>query len=107
MECKINLDKLMHVISSLVEAYKKDSGDSDLCIPEKECLYWAVTPTEFLVYDTEKPVLGVGDLSDDWEFLEKMMNSNNDTVALMMCHAYPLLAYITRNIINKKIVPHS
>lgn len=61
-------------------------------LEEDDC--WDVqSPEKYRVL--ERPVeLGVGKLSDDWEFLQNLSEDRREAVALMLLHAAPLLDYI-------------
>jgi len=105
MENKIQLDKLKFVISELIEAYARDSGQNEIVIPEDKKFYWNVAPDEMAVSETQSPKLNVGNLADDWEFLERMLSSGYKPMSIMLLHVYPIISYMVKEVIQKTIVP--
>ena len=47
------------------------------------------------MYEIEEPKeLDIGSLSDDWEFLSKLLQSENQPVAYQLTQVAPLLRYL-------------
>lgn len=59
--------------------------------------YWNIPSRD--VYEFEEPKeLDIGNLSDDWEFLSKLLQSENQPVAYQLTQVAPLLRYIGERI---------
>lgn len=104
MEYRIQLDVLSRAIAGLISDHIKRTGSDYLYIEDGDELYWAISPEDLIVKGDDKPDLDIGNLIEDWDFLRGMIE-NDRTQALMIWHAYPILAYLTRRIIldGKKI----
>lgn len=72
---------------------KLDNIDSNRPVFSDQDLYWNITDEE--LYDPYKePVdLTMGSLSDDWEFLQKMMNGERDLIDYDLYKLAAILKY--------------
>jgi hypothetical protein len=52
---------------------------------------------KFVITD-KAPDMGIGQLYDDWEFLEKILDDREGSVSLMFDHVAPILRYIAYRI---------
>lgn len=102
---KIKLSSLKDAISELIDEYGRNAGRDYVDIKPENSLYWAVPHENLFVRSGDQPSLSIGNFNDDWEFLEKLEVSDDPPVALLLMHLHPLLAYITCDIMENKIVP--
>ncbi len=79
---------------------KLGSMDNSRPVFSDQDLYWNITDEE--LYDPyKKPVdLTMGSLTDDWEFLQKVMSGERDMIDYDLCK----LAAIMRHLGSKEII---
>jgi len=90
----LELADLKAVVDSIFD-HLVELGITNISISSEEDFYWDVPLGTTL--DTKNPIkpeLGVGRLSDDWEFLASILKDKDNAVSLMLIHAAPLLRHI-------------
>ena len=88
---QIDLAELKQVIDRLFNHIMETRGVKSFVF-EKE-YYWNIPSRD--VYEIEEPKeLDIGSLSDDWEFLSKLLQSENQPVAYQLTQVAPLLRYL-------------
>lgn len=71
---KIDLDKLEQAISILLSQFKKNTGNE---IEIKNDFYWDMSTEDIYNPYIEPKNVSLGQLTDDWQTLEKSVNSNS------------------------------
>ncbi len=88
---QIDLAELKQVIDRLFNHIMETRGVKSFEF-EKEN-YWNIPSRD--VYESEDPKeLDIGSLSDDWEFLSKLLQPENQPVAYQLTQLAPLLRYL-------------
>ncbi len=65
-----------------------------MTIDPSEVFYWDMSHESLHDVGTKTPRLDVGSLTDDWEFLSKVIDRPEGGAGLMLIHAAPLLRYV-------------
>ena len=91
-QCEVNLSDLRRKINLIFDHIEIDLGITQITLDQED--YWHAMPPE--KYDVRHEIkdLGIGKLSDDWEFLCNMTDDRREAVALMLLHVAPLLECI-------------
>lgn len=91
LEMEINIFQLKEVIDLVLDHIIKVRG-VEFCELENE-FYWNIPSPD--VYEPKKPEeLDIGSLSDDLEFVLKLLENNSQPVAYQLTHLAPLLRYL-------------
>jgi hypothetical protein len=93
MNNRIDIDifRLRQIVNLIFDHIETDLGVHTITLEQDD--YWhAASPDKFNVL--AQPALGIGKLSDDWEFLGTIGDDRREAVALMLTHAAPLLEYL-------------
>jgi hypothetical protein len=56
--------------------------------------YWNIPSPDVYSGDKDPTNLDIGSLEDDWEFLSRLLDENNQPVAYQLTEVAPLLRYI-------------
>lgn len=92
MTVKIDLARLRRITNRIFDHMERDLGLTDVALDQDD--YWhAMSPEKYNVLDRPRD-LGIGKLSDDWEFLCNLSDDRREAVALMLIHVAPLLERI-------------
>jgi hypothetical protein len=87
----VDITRLRQIVNLIFDHIETDLGVTKITLDQDD--YWhALSPEKFNVL--AQPALGIGKLSDDWEFLSATSNDRREAVALMLTHAAPLLEYL-------------
>lgn len=91
---EIDLRDLKRAVDAILNHVIEDLGIQRVAISEDEDFFWACPPPE--MYDVSKKPTEwwTGRLSDDLDFIQRMLASNDGYMAFMLTHAAPLLRYI-------------
>lgn len=93
----VPLPRLKDLVNLILDHIIRDLGIESVEITPDEDFYWDMDKRYLYNVQNKEPVLDIGRLADDWEFLSKM-ERREEAVALMMIHAAPLLRYIGEKI---------
>lgn len=95
---KVDLQNLKKIVDAILDRMINKLKVNEVTIEKEQDLYWDV-PSEglFLVIE-DQPKLVIGSLSDDWEFLQCILEDSDGGVSLMLIHVAPLLRYIGEKI---------
>jgi hypothetical protein len=94
MASEIDLIALKQAVNQILDHIVHDLGIKTLPIPAESDYYWEVPSDTLHSVKSSQPQLDIGRLSDDWEFLLKMLETPNGAVALMLIHLAPILRYL-------------
>ena len=97
MECsEIDLRDLKRAVDGLLDHMIERLGVKKVAIAEQEDFYWDFDHSE--MYDASKrpTELTVGRVSDDLDFVQKMLD--DDGYVVLMLHVAPLLKYIATRV---------
>lgn len=88
---KINLVELKQVVDRLFE-HIIETRRVTSCEFEKDN-YWDIPSEE--IYEINDPKhFNIGSLSDDWEFLSKLLEPENQPIAYQLTELAPILRYL-------------
>jgi hypothetical protein len=91
---KLNLRDLRAVTNAIFDHVIDDLKVDSVVVSDNKDFYWSV-PSDGLCATTEnQPVLDIGRLSDDWDFLQSILTEKDQAVALMLTHLAPLLRHV-------------
>jgi len=90
----LSVVKVKQVIDAIFAHIIQDLHIENVAVPERDELYWDILLDSSNVADVPEPRIGVGKLSDDWEFLESILDDREQAVSLMLIHVAPLLRYV-------------
>jgi hypothetical protein len=76
----------------------EEMGIREVPIADEADFYWDVSDEDLFKVHARQPILGVGRLSDDMEFLESVAKDPSLAVSLLLIHAAPLLRYLGEKI---------
>jgi hypothetical protein len=95
---EIDLRELRRAVDMILDHVIEDLNISKVVIKNTEDFFWDCPPKA--MYDmSKKPAeWWTGRLSDDLEFIQKMLVREDGGVAFMLIHAAPLLRYIGQNV---------
>ena len=89
---EIDIDKLRLITDQIFDHISRDLKINKVSLEQD--YYWNV-PSEFLFdMDSAPKELDIGQLYDDWEFLLKTLDDEEQAISLMFVHLAPLLRYI-------------
>ena len=101
----IKLCLLKEAISLLLDRSMLSCVDGELTIDPAKVYYLDVAPESLNDIGSKTPILTVGSLLDDNEFLANMMASEDEKsepIVYMLIHAAPLLRYIAEDFASGK-----
>jgi hypothetical protein len=89
---------LKRAVDAILDHVIEDLNIGKVVIKNTEDFFWDCPPRE--MYDTSKKPTEWwnGRLSDDVEFIQKMLASEDGYIALMLTHAAPLLWYVGQKV---------
>ncbi|MCB1835843.1 MAG: hypothetical protein KDH19_20710 [Geminicoccaceae bacterium] len=91
MGVKIKISELQTAINRILDHIQNDQNIDHLILDSTD--YWDILDGDR--YNPKIPTAyGVGNLSDDWEFLSHVLNDESCPVSLLLIHAAPLLRKI-------------
>jgi hypothetical protein len=93
MACEIDLKSLQKATDMILDHVIKDLGIEKLQIEDNGDFYWDVPTDRLHAVKQAQPQLDVGRLSDDWDFVSKMLH-DKAPVALVLIHIAPLLRHL-------------
>jgi len=89
---EIKLCALRSVINTIFDHIEQDLNIN--MIDLQHDYYNDLTLNEVFEINDKSPDHVMGQLYDDWEFLEKLLNDREGSVSLMLDHVAPILRYI-------------
>jgi hypothetical protein len=92
MTVDVSIPELRRVVNLILDHIEHDLGVRQIALDQDD--YWHVMSPEKYDLLTNSRNLGIGKLSDDWEFLAKLPDDRQQAVALMLIHVAPLLERI-------------
>jgi hypothetical protein len=93
-----NVLELKRVVDIIFAHLVEDLKIEEVPIDSEHDFYWEV-PSDKLFAVSESPKeLDIGCLSDDWEFLKRVLSHPEEGRTVMLQHAAPLLRYIAETI---------
>jgi hypothetical protein len=97
-KAEINLRDLKRAVDMILDHVIEDLGVQKVMIEDNEDFFWDSPPSE--MYDASKQPREwwTGRLSDDLDFIQKMLRSDDGYVAFMLNHASPLLRYVAKQV---------
>ena len=95
---EIDLRDLKTAVNAILDHVIEDLNIGKLAIKNSEDFFWDCPPRE--MYDmSKKPTeWWTGRLTDDLEFIQKMLASQDGYIAFMLTHAAPLLRYVGQKV---------
>ena len=94
----VDISDFKKVLNIILNHVEEDLGIRQVEIDSSEDFYWDVTDDSLNEVSGGKPSCDIGRLSDDWEFLQPILNNPEQGVALTLIHAAPLLRYLAKKI---------
>jgi hypothetical protein len=91
---KITIDDLQEVTNAIFDQLRSDLKSGEVVLGKDS--YWEVGPDEMYDFSCapDGTKLHVGQLYDDWDFLQKILNDKDQAVTPMFMHLAPILRYI-------------
>lgn len=96
MGVEINIQSLRAIINQIFDHIEHDLDRKRLNLEHDD--YWDLLDSERYDLTTEPSGHGVGQLSDDWQFLSTVLNNKDQAIAYMLVHAAPLLRCIGESV---------
>jgi hypothetical protein len=90
----LNCRELKTVIDTIFDRLLAASPDMTVIIRKNEDCYWEVPDDRLFDVASVQPQLDVGRLTDDWEFLQPLLDDKEQAVRLMLIHVAPLLRLV-------------
>jgi hypothetical protein len=88
----VSIGELKAVVNLILDHMIQDLKVDSVAIENE--FYWDMDRKYLYDVHNKTPVLDIGSLHDDWEFLAKMGSDRRDAARLMLVHVAPLLRYI-------------
>ena len=95
---ELNVHELRQVINLIFEHITNDLKIEKIHIEQNSNMYWDVLEPDLRKLDKSQPDLGIGDLTDDWQFLKAALADESQAVSLMFLHVAPLLRFVAEKI---------
>jgi hypothetical protein len=97
MACEIDLKSLKKATDAILDHVINDLGIEKVEIEDDADFYWDIPTDRLYAVKNSQPTLDVGRLSDDWDFVSKMLR-DDAPVALMLIHVAPLLRRLAEKV---------
>jgi arginine repressor len=90
----IDLQNIKIIVDTILDRMINELEIRKVCISDDQDFYWDLNKEDVFKVKEKQPDLGVGRLSDDWEFLQSILKDREHAVSLMLIHVAPLLRFI-------------
>jgi len=90
----VSLEELRKIINSIFDHIIHDLSVPVVSLDTSKNLYWNIPSNELFDVGNIPSEIDIGSLYDDWEFLQSVLKSSDNGVALMLLHVAPILRYI-------------
>lgn len=97
MDTELDLAELRSAIDKIFEHIIAERKVTKLAIPIDKDYYWELSPSKLYQVGASQPQLDVGRLSDDWEFVSKILTDERQALGIMLSHVAPLLRFISES----------
>ena len=94
----LELRDLKRVIDAIFDHMLDELKIERVAIDTGVDLYWEVPSAALYDVKANLPELSIGRLSDDWEFLRRILTNSDEALAIMLTHAAPLLRHVGEKI---------
>lgn len=91
---QLDIRKLKLAIDAIFTHILENLHVETVALTEERDFYWAVPYDEAFSVKQPQPKLDIGRLTDDWAFLEAILEDKDQAVSLMLVHVAPLLEHI-------------
>jgi hypothetical protein len=91
---RVDIQKLKKIINTILDRMTDELKVNEVLIDEMQDLYWDVPTDSIFKVKEKQPDLDIGKLSEDWEFLQGILEDRDRAVSLMLIHVAPLLRWI-------------
>lgn len=88
----IEIEEIRTVLNSILNHISDDLNIKSITLDED--YYWSVSSDSLFSSDKKPADFELGSLRDDWEFLREILHDKDQSAALMLVHAAPILRYI-------------
>lgn len=95
---KLEVREIKQVIDAVFDHILDDLKIETLTINGEVDFYWEVPNDTLFDAKNDPPELSIGRLSDDWDFLRRILDNPTEASSLMLTHAAPLLRYLGEKI---------
>ena len=89
---EVDLVELKKVVNRLLDHVIETRGVRAVTLGDR--YYWEVPAPDRYRVEVDPGELDVGDLADDWEFVSRLLQEENQPVAYQLTELAPLLAYL-------------
>jgi hypothetical protein len=89
---EVDLLELRRVVNRLLDHLIETRGVR--AVPLDDRYYWEVPAPDRYRMDVDPAALEVGDLTEDWEFVSRLLQEEDAPVAYQLTELAPLLAYL-------------
>ena len=91
----VKLTELKFIVDALLDKLIAESETGYVTISDEKDYYWEVLPKSLFMIDQKPEELGIGRLSDDWEFLRPLLTEKHRVLDLTLMHVAPILRYLS------------
>jgi hypothetical protein len=93
---EINIRDLREMLSRIFDHIENDLGVTEVTLDRDH--YWEVPEDDLYRIEEVSPKLDIGQLSDDWHFLQPLIDDEDQALALTLIHIAPILRYLALKI---------
>ncbi|WP_155392955.1 hypothetical protein [Xanthomonas albilineans] len=95
---QFNLRDLKKVSDAILDHIVNDLKIEKITIADDKDFYWEIPSDQVYAIKEPPPILDIGRLTDDWEFLAPLLDNRDQAVSLMLVHVASLFRHIGQEV---------